>query len=59
MPLISDISIEATKFHPGAISEETAKLIEHLVYVGNEEPKWWEACRISIFIHLDVADNTS
>jgi len=42
MPLKSDISIDAAKFGPDAISEQTKKYNEVLVSRMETAPKWFE-----------------
>jgi hypothetical protein len=42
MPLKSDIVIDAAKFQPSAILEQTTKLNQHLVDIFAPAPKWYE-----------------
>jgi hypothetical protein len=42
MALKSDITIDATKFDPASISEQTAKLNDHLIKIFENAPKWYE-----------------
>jgi hypothetical protein len=42
MPLKSDIVIDAAKFQPSAILEQTTKLNQHLVEILAPAPQWYE-----------------
>lgn len=42
MPLTSDISINAAKFSPDAVTEHTKQAKERLLALSEAGPKWWE-----------------
>jgi len=42
MPLQSDVTIDAFKFSPDAISEQTKKLNSHLINILQSGPQWYE-----------------
>jgi hypothetical protein len=42
MPLMSDITVDAAKFHPNAISEQTIKVNNHLIKLVEGTPTWFE-----------------
>ncbi|KAH8590014.1 esterase/lipase/thioesterase [Bisporella sp. PMI_857] len=42
MPLTSDITVDAAKFHPNAVSEQTTKVNDHLIKLVEGTPKWFE-----------------
>ena len=44
MPLKSDIVIDAAKFQPTTILEQTTKLNQHLIDIFAPAPKWYEVC---------------
>jgi len=47
MPLKSDFWINAAKFHPDAISDQTHQVNEKLMDVFDQGPKWYE---VSYFV---------
>jgi hypothetical protein len=49
MALQSDITIDVAKFEPGAISEQTAKLNQHIINIFEPVPKWYD-------VSLDIFD---
>jgi hypothetical protein len=49
MGLKSDITINAAKFEPSAISEETAKLNQHTINIFEPLPKWYDV-RLGLFL---------
>ncbi|KAG0652327.1 Carboxylesterase [Hyphodiscus hymeniophilus] len=42
MALTSDITVDITKFDPATVSEQTAKLNQHIINVFEPVPKWYE-----------------
>ncbi|KAI9719113.1 MAG: hypothetical protein M1812_003743 [Candelaria pacifica] len=42
MPHQSDISINVPKFLPSSISEQTQKVNDQLIQMGQNDPKWWK-----------------
>lgn len=52
MALESDITINAAKFEPAAISEQTVKLNQHIIDIFESAPKWYEVSR-EIFLVLN------
>ena len=42
MPLKSDLSINAEKFHPNAVSNQTQEVNEDLMKMFDKGPKWYE-----------------
>jgi hypothetical protein len=41
MPLSSDLTLDLTKFDPGAVSPEPAKLNDNALAVGEHTLKWF------------------
>jgi len=50
MPLESDLSIRADKFHPHAISDQTQQANEGLMKVFDTGPKWYEVSDLTSVI---------
>lgn len=44
MPLHSDLTIDASKFKPDAVSEPTRQMNEALMQLTKGDPGWWEVC---------------
>ncbi|KAK5125548.1 hypothetical protein LTR85_000659 [Meristemomyces frigidus] len=42
MPLTSDLTLDASKFKPEAISEKTNKFNDQLIKIMEGGPRWWE-----------------
>lgn len=42
MPLKSDLSLDASKFKPTAISKQTHDFNDQLIKIMEGGPKWWE-----------------
>ena len=55
MALESDITINTAKFEPSAVSEQTAKLNEHVIDLNKTAPKWYEVS-LELYIFLSQLD---
>jgi len=42
MPLTSDLTLDASKFNPSAITEKTHKFNDQLIKIMEGGPRWWE-----------------
>lgn len=42
MPLTSDLTLDASKFHPSAITEKTHAFNSNLIKIMQGGPRWWE-----------------
>lgn len=42
MPLKSDLTLDASKFKPSAITQNTHDFNDKLIKIMENGPKWWE-----------------
>jgi hypothetical protein len=48
MPLASDINLNAAKFRPDAVSEQTKAFNQHIVDATAGGPTWWEVIYLTL-----------
>lgn len=55
MPLTSDLKLDASKFQPEAISEQTKQFNDKLIKIMQNGPKWYEVRLFVLYIRLPTA----
>lgn len=50
MPLHSDLTIDAAKFKPEAVSESTRRMNEGVMQLTKGNAGWWEVCTSSLML---------
>ena len=56
MALKSDITINVAKFDPASISEQTAKLNQHIIDIFEPVPKWYDVSLPALGLISAVVD---